>query len=582
MTESLDLTKMLEEIIEDEKVGAARNRKVSQEEIKKMLQERQARNQPKDHSKLHIGEALVHEGLITAEQLQDALKTQAKQGGKIGSLLVELGFIADEQLLEFLGSQFGVQSTNLLKIEIPESLMSLLSSRIVLKHRVLPLEIEGRTLSLGMDNPKDFAAVHEVEFVTGMRVNPVIIPSYQMDLALKYITEKGSRVLSGAAIQSILKGPADIESMLDELVKSNGSDLLVTAGMPPTIKVNNTLRRTAVPVVSPDQCVAHAKALMTEGQWEDFLRHKEIDFSIQIEGRGRFRVHGYRQRNTVSLAIRCIPGKNISLKALGLPEWLEDFALKQQGLILISSPTGNGKSTTAAALIDIINRKRQCNIITLEDPVEYVHKSIQSNVNQREIGTDTDSFSEGLKRIFRQAPDVIFIGEIRDPETLRIALTAASTGHLVLSTTLAFNTTSAIEDMVSSFPNYIQNRVRNQIADALLLVFSQRLLPTKSGDRLVPVYEKMINSYRIKNIIRESKVHQMRARIHGDSEDFSSLDVGIINLVKEGRIDTQTALPLMENPELLRNEPAPSAPGRENQEICSIPALTTSMSVLSR
>jgi twitching motility protein PilT len=216
--------------------------------------------------------------------------------------------------------------------------------------------------------------------------------------------------------------------------------------------------------------------------------------------------------------------------------------MKPQGLILVTAPAGHGKTTSVAAMVDLINRKRQANIISLEDPIEYLHKPLKCNVNQREIGTDTDSFSEGLRRIFRQAPDVIVVGEMRDHETFESALRAASTGHLVLSTMHAPSTTSAIDGMVNRFPSHLQMQVRHQLADALLILLSQRLIPRKDTDGMALAHEFLLNSYRMKNFIRENKVHQIRTQIQTESDDYSSIDMSLIRLVKEGKISMENAL----------------------------------------
>lgn len=538
MAEAFDLGKMLEEIMDDEKISVSKNRKVSQDEIKKMLLDRQKNlaQQGRRKARIPLGEALEKDGVISTEQLRSALKLQSQKGGKIGSILVEMGVLTDDELLSFLGKQHGLQSRNLLDLEISEELMGLLPSRVIFRHRVLPIRMEGRTLDLGIENPNELTAIHEVEFLTGKRVRPVIIPSYQMELALKHIEEKGGTFFSGADIQSSLKGTMTIRTLLEQLVSADATDLLVTAGVPPTLRANTALRRTSFPALSPDQCVAYAKALMTERQWEDFLNRRELDFAVDYDNLGRFRVNAYRQKNTVSIAVRRVMQGSLGCEVLGIPTWLEEFAMKPQGLVIVTAPTGHGKTTTLAAMVDVINKRRRCNIITLEDPIEYLHKPVKSNINQREVGTDTASFSEGLRRIFRQNPDVIMIGEVRDQETFEIAARAASTGHLVLTSTHAPNATSAIDNMVNCLPHHLQMEVRLQLSDALLCVFAQRLIPSKDGTRVYLAYEKLINSYRIRNFIRDNRVHQIRSQIQQEADDFASIDFCLAKLLKEGKI----------------------------------------------
>ncbi len=543
MADAYDLTKILEEILEDEKVSSSKKKKISQADIKKMLLERRKTSSlGKDNETIRIGELLVMNGLITTEQLRDALRLQSQKGGKLGSILVELGHITAKNLLEFLGKQLSVPGADLFQTTACKDYTSIVPTRVIMKYRILPLGVDGRTIQLAMESPNELAAIHEVEFLTGRRVQPVIVPSYQMDLALKCIQEKGGTAFTGADMQQAQQGPTTIQALLKHLVDSNGSDLLISAGIPPSVKIGTVMQRSNMPSLSPDDCVAYGKALMTEGRWEEFLKEKELDFSYELENVGRFRVNVYRQRNTISLAIRRIINDLPGFEQLGLPSWLEDYVMKPQGLILVTAPAGHGKTTSVAAMVDMINRKRQANIISLEDPIEYVHRPLKCNVNQREVGADTDSFSEGLRRIFRQAPDVIVVGEMRDHETFESALRAASTGHLVLSTMHAPSTTSAIDGMVNRFPSHLQPQVRQQLADGLLLIFSQRLIPRIDASGMVLAYEGLINSFRMKNFIRENKVHQIRSQIQTESDDYSCIDMSLIRLVKEGKISMESAL----------------------------------------
>jgi twitching motility protein PilT len=279
-----------------------------------------------------------------------------------------------------------------------------------------------------------------------------------------------------------------------------------------------------------------ARELMAPEQMRRFELANDIDFAFTDPGTGRFRVNIYKQRGSVSIAIRHILEHKMALKELGLPDEMENYILKPQGLILVTGPAGHGKSTTLACFIDIINTKRKCNIITLEDPIENLHSHKNSNVNQREIGIDTESFSEGLKHIFRQDPDVIVIGEMRDPDSFRIALTAAETGHLVMSTLHSRNTTSTIERVIDMFPPHQQSQIRNQLADSLLLILSQRLVTKKDNSGLILAYEKMVNTFKIKNFIREGKTHQIRSQMQAPGEEYSSIDVSLAKLCLEGKI----------------------------------------------
>jgi twitching motility protein PilT len=548
MPESYELRKMLEEILDDEEIGASKHSKISQSEIRRMLLQRQQKPvTPAADSKYLLGEMLVEQGMITKAQLEEALEVQSQRGGKLGSIFVELGYLQSDKLLEALVKKHGIEGADLFRMKNIDQAMSAIPTSVIIKHRVIPLRIEGRVVKLAMADPEDAAAVHEVEFMTGRRVEPVIVPSYQMDLAIGCIEENGGKLLLDRAREQTARSPLTIKNMLSHLIHSEASDLLITAGIPPSVKMHHVLERMNMPSVTSEQCIAYAKALMTEKQWERFLQEKELDFAIGYEDLGRFRANAYQQKNTISLAIRRISNSIPSLTELGLPSWIEELTLRPSGLIIIAAPTGHGKTTSLNAMVDIINTKRKCNIISLEDPVEYIHKPKKSNINQREVGTDTDSFSEGLKRIFRQAPDVIVIGEMRDMVTFETAITAASSGHLVLSTMHAQNATAALEGLVGRFPREYQTHVQYQLAEALLLAFSQRLIASQKTNSLVVAYEKLINSYRMKNAIRENKLYQIRAQIQQDSDDFSSMDISLVRLVKEEKISMDTALLFAEN-----------------------------------
>lgn len=253
------------------------------------------------------------------------------------------------------------------------------------------------------------------------------------------------------------------------------------------------------------------------------------------------------QRNSISITARHILEIIKKIEELGLPPWIEEFSLKTQGLILISGPTGHGKTTTVAAMVDIINTKRRCNIVTIEDPIEFLHKHKASNVNQREVGVDTASFREGLKHIFRQAPDVIVIGEMRDPESFAIALQAAEIGHLILSTVNSPTATSTIERVVDIFPENQQQLIRVLLAEHFLLILNQRLVPLKRGPGRTLAYEKLVNTYRVRNLIRDNKTHQIRTLLQQSTDDFFSIDHSLAKLYHDGKITKEAGLMFCDN-----------------------------------
>ncbi len=290
-----------------------------------------------------------------------------------------------------------------------------------------------------------------------------------------------------------------------QLVERRGSDLLLKAGRPPTIRVNGGLQSLPMPSLKPEELKALAESLMTPRQLKDFADHKEADFGIGVAGIGRFRTNVYQQRGTVAFAFRAIPYEVQTIRELELPAVVEGIALKPRGLVLVTGITGSGKSTALASIIDHINRHRRVNIITVEDPIEFLHRDQLANVSQREVGTDTLSFASALRHVLRQDPDVILVGEIRDMETMDTALKAADTGHLVLSTIHTIDATQTISRVLSFYPPHQHTEVRMLLSTALQAVLSLRLVPRKDGKGRVPAVEVLVNSAAVADNIRDTQ-----------------------------------------------------------------------------
>ena len=497
-----------------------------------------------------LGEILLEQGLITEDLLEQGLRRQGQSAKRLGSTLVKPGLLEVGVLARVLASQAGVPGCDLFAVRIPGETLAKLSPAKIKEFRVLPAGITGQKAQVITADPSDRETLDKVSFALGMSVQPVVIPEYQMVVALKKLEDQGKFPKDGLSPAfwgetsvdvDIADGYPDIWELCGTLAKSRASDLLLVAGAPPSIKQHNEVVRLKVPLLTPQQVTKYAQELMTDQQWSQFSQEKAIDFALTRPEFGRFRINVYRQRSSISIAMRHIIEEIPSMSTLGLPDWLESFVLKSQGLILVTGPTGHGKTTTLAAMVDLINSKSSRNIITIEDPIEYLHRHKKSNVNQREVGLDTKTFHEGLRHVFREAPDVIMIGEMRDHESIAIALEAADTGHLVLSSMHANNAVMAINRIVDVFPAESQQQVRVQMADNLLLVLNQRLVERKDGKGRVLAYEKMANSYRVANQIREGKEHQIRAILQSGSEDFSSLDTHLAQLCRAGKITKETA-----------------------------------------
>lgn len=341
-----------------------------------------------------------------------------------------------------------------------------------------------------------------------------------------------------------------IDKVLTEARRLNVSDIHMTTGIPPVFRMHGTLKRYGDVNLTPEMTKDIAQALMPELLWNQFLDKGEMDYSYSLSGVARFRVNSFHQRGSVSHAFRTIPTEIPTIDELNMPKTLTALAETHQGLILVTGPTGSGKSTTLAAMIRHINENMTKHIITLEDPIEYLHRHGSSIIDQREIGFDTDSFSNGLRAALRQDPDVILVGEMRDLETIATAITAAETGHLVMATLHTSSAASTIERIIDVFPSGQQAQVRTQLAGILKAVVSQRLLPTADGKGRVAATEILINNPAVSNLIRTEKVHQIPNVILTNRAFGMHMMVSSVQeLLAKGKISRQTAQPFLEGGE---------------------------------
>lgn len=332
-----------------------------------------------------------------------------------------------------------------------------------------------------------------------------------------------------------------LAELLELTVKEGASDLHLTVGISPIIKVNGKLVRLEHEILRPEDTEAYAREILQDA-YEKYDAIGEYDTSYSIHGKGRFRVNIYKQRNSTALAIRVISLDMPTLDSLGYPDTLKDICNLKRGLVLVTGPTGSGKSTTLAALINEINSNRESHIITIEDPIEFLHKHNKSIVNQREIGKDTLSYERALKAALREDPDVILIGEMRDLETISTAITAADTGHLVFSTLHTIGAAKTIDRIVDVFPPHQQEQIKIQLASVLQTIISQQLVETVDGDRTAAL-EIMVATPAIKNLIREGKTHQIESSIQtGSKYGMRTMDMELSNLYREGVITQETAM----------------------------------------
>ena len=345
----------------------------------------------------------------------------------------------------------------------------------------------------------------------------------------------------------------EIEDLVTTVIREGASDLHISVGRHPTLRVQGALvPLSKKPVLTPDVVQGLVFAMMDKGQQETYVEERELDFSFDHKGRARFRVNTFFSKGFMGCAMRLVPVQIRTVEELNLPKQIKEFARKEQGFFLVVGPTGHGKTTSLAALVDLINHERAEHIVTIEDPIEYLYTPDRSIIDQREVPTDTKDFTRGLKSVFREDVNVLLIGEMRDYETMQAAVTAAETGHLVLSTLHTNNAAQTIDRIIDSFPGGQQSQIRAQLASTLLGVFSQRLLPRISGGR-IPAYELMMANAAVKNLIRENRIHEIDLIIDTSSQEgMISLNRSLMELLQKGEITMENAVAYSLNPEEFR------------------------------
>jgi twitching motility protein PilT len=369
-----------------------------------------------------------------------------------------------------------------------------------------------------------------------------------------------------------LQSTFNFKQAISQMVQRGASDLLLKVGRPPTIRLNGELNALEMPPVKPEDLKLLAEQIMTPRQVKEFAEKKEADFAIGVPGVGRFRTNIYQQRGTLAFAFRAIPYEVKTVRELNLPAVLEEISLRPRGLVLVTGVTGSGKSTALAAMINHVNQNRRVNVITIEDPIEFLHRDVMSNISQREVGNDTLSFGTALRHVLRQDPDVILVGEIRDVETLDTALKAADTGHLVFSTLHTTDTTQTINRILSFYPPHQQQEVRMVLSTALQAVVSLRLVPRADGRGRIPAAEVLINTAAVADNMRdiEKALHIPDLIAQGAvSYGMQTFDQSLMRWFKEGLISYESALFYSTNPNefALRVSGVDSASDRKFTEI---------------
>ena len=360
-------------------------------------------------------------------------------------------------------------------------------------------------------------------------------------------------------------GDVPIPELLELVLNRGASDLHLTSGSPPVLRLHGDLvPMTEYPALSAQGLRSMIYAILPQRRREELEQELELDMSYSLPGKARFRVNVYFQRDSIGAAFRLIPFEIKSVESLGLPPVVSEFARFPRGFVVVTGPTGSGKSTTLAGLVDIVNQERRCHIMTVEDPIEFLHRHKSSIVNQREVGSDTHGFAPALKHVLRQDPDVILVGEMRDLETIATAITAAETGHLVFATLHTQDAPQTIDRIIDVFPPHQQQQVRVQLSTTLQGVVTQQLLQTADGRGRVVATEVLVATAAVRNLIREGKVHQIYSVMQaGGRFGMRTMDASLAELVQAGRITNELAMDRSHDPEeltrLMGSRPATSS-----------------------
>ncbi len=514
-----------------------------------------------NHSR-RLGEFLVDRHVLSRDALEEALDEEARSGTALTALLVERGAVSGKDLAAALAYEAGLRFVDLSETPLHPEAAIAIPAEVARRRQALGVGFDGPRLVAAFADPWDEESVSEVAAAAGSEVDPAVAERGELARAIESVYAPGAgpvtlRVVVGRELLSPgenEEAPLHLNQCLELVVELGGSDLHLTAGTRPMVRIHGAIQPLAdFPVLTGSRVRQMIYAVLSHKQRETFESELELDTSHTIPGKGRFRVNVFLQRDSVGAVMRVIPFEIVPFASLGLPPAVANFAELSRGLVLVTGPTGSGKSTTLASLIDIVNRTKPVHIMTVEDPIEFLHSHKRAIVNQREVGEDTRSFAAALKHVLRQDPDVILVGEMRDLETIGTALTAAETGHLVFATLHTQDAPQSIDRVIDVFPSHQQSQVRVQLAASLQGVVTQQLVPVAGGQGRAVAAEVLTATPAVRNLVREGKIHQIYSAMQaGARYGMQTMDQGLASLVKSRRITLETALERAANPDDLR------------------------------
>jgi len=504
-----------------------------------------------------LGEFLIDRHVLSRDSLEVALAESRRAGEPLPLVLRRRELVGEKDLTAAIADALSLRFVDFGQTPLHPDAATIIPADIARKYRALGVDFEDRKLVVAFAEPGDDAALDAVGEATGYEVIPATAGRYELSQAIDLaygpaVRPRPDKDAFGDDIEE--ESGINVNVLLDKVLELKGSDLHIAAGSPPTIRVNGELRPLLdFPPLSPSDIREMLYAIITQKQREKFENDLELDTSYTLPGKSRFRLNMFLQRDAVGAVMRAIPYEIVPFSNLGLPPSVEQFAELPRGLVLVTGPTGSGKSTTLASLVDIVNRNKACHIMTVEDPIEFLHKHKRSLINQREVGEDTHSFANALRHVLRQDPDVILVGEMRDLETIQTALTAAETGHLVFATLHTQDAPQSIDRVIDVFPAHQQQQIRVQLAASLQGIVTQQLIPTADGAGRAVAAEVLVATPAIRNLIREAKVHQIYSLMQaGAKHGMVAMDQSLSTLVRQGRVTMETAIEFCSNEDDLR------------------------------
>jgi twitching motility protein PilT len=490
-----------------------------------------------------VGEALVARKVLSRDDLERLLERESTSGVPLVRTVVAERLVSHHDLVAALGAHLGLPTWIAAESPVPPMLRGMLPSELSRKLRAVVVGSEGGRLLVAMEDPADAGAVDQLAEETGWPIQPTMAVAADIRALQEDLYGPAPRAAGdGEAVEG--EGDLHVNALLHRMVEVGASDLHLSSGRLPTVRIDGAITvLDGYPVMTGSEIRRLVFGILTDRQRERFEADLELDTSHSIPSIGRFRVNVFLQRDSVGAVFRAIPHTVVPLDKLGLPPSLLDLTTLPRGLVLVTGPTGSGKSTTLASIVDVINATRPVHIMTVEDPIEFLHSHKRAVVNQREVGEDTRSFAEALRHVLRQDPDVILVGEMRDLETISTALTAAETGHLVFGTLHTQDAPQSVDRIIDVFPSHQQDQIRVQLASALQAVVTQQLLKRNGVPGRVVAAEVLVATAAVRNLIREGKIHQVYSVMQaGAKYGMRTMDHSLAELVRSAAITMEVAL----------------------------------------